>query len=558
MKRALPLLFAALLVFSAGGDTDTGETWTSLQDLLDAPLEESPVYRSGDAIQTVHYSYSPSPAVFRGEMPYLSFEDTPPDGLDQPLTLADAYAHPAIQQAAFLVSGGEPLETQKQLEDLAYTLAPYLPSLLESETAPPEDRSSFTPALIGIYDRGVCALDFERGYNIYYPPELPDVTRNHIRDRLTVYVSLEDGHVIAVQSMQVQGHYRTGSAIPTQAIYDRMLPGILIDAVDLRSEEIVEEGTLPYDSLAALLAAPVDPLPEPEGGDLLYRVNYRPEVLPSPCLHLSSASYPYARAPITLADAFCDPAMQQAAYSVSQGEPVFDVETLSRMAWAVAPGLSRYPDLALYYEGEEPVWMPEKAILYHNEVWVVLYKLQEEYEHTHDFSHNKRNYRYNDLPDAALVAFSATDGHVLYLQNNWNQLLPGIVENAAEAPVAPLPVGRAVDSVFYYFPRRVWSQNPYSADSINETARYPGEELQAGAARYAEGLDLSRHEDAMEYAWRLLDLMHEQGLYLDSLAPGTLCSFTENLWTLELEGHRDEICFSALDGHIVHIFTYER
>jgi hypothetical protein len=37
-----------------------------------------------------------------------------------------------------------------------------------------------------------------------------------------------------------------------------------------------------------------------------------------------------------------------------------------------------------------------------------------------------------------------------------------------------------------------------------------------------------------------------------------LYSFTENLWTLELEGHRDEICFSALDGHIVHIFTYER
>ena len=62
----------------------------------------------------------------------------------------------------------------------------------------------------------------------------------------------------------------------------------------------------------------------------------------------------------------------------------------------------------------------------------------------------------------------------------------------------------------------------------------------------------------MEYAWRLLDLIHEQGLYLDSLAPDMLYSFTENLWTLELEGHRDEICFSALDGHIVHIFTYER
>ena len=82
----------------------------------------------------------------------------------------------------------------------------------------------------------------------------------------------------------------------------------------------------------------------------------------------------------------------------------------------------------------------------------------------------------------------------------------------------------------------------------------PDEGLQESARVCSEGLDFSRPEDVMEYAWRLSESFPDCG------APQRLIGYSNDIWELRWDNSPVAwnkspvtVFFSALDGHIIYV-----
>ena len=303
-------------------------------------------------------------------------------------------------------------------------------------------------------------------------------------------------------------------------------------------------------TLQELLDAPVDPLPEPSGDGLLFSLRYSAEPAPLPTLSRDGEALP-----LTRSDAYADPVCQQAAYGVSGGKAIVTVEEISRLAWALAPCLSALDEELLPAALEERAWMPFSATQYSDGVWAIDYYLPGKYRDYRGLYLGSCLVSYDEsLPDLTVYC-SAGDGHVICVEKcvgNVRDALPEIWQNAAPATAPAALSGHRCDALFPAAPCQSLVRENGGIHAPRESMRDADEGLQESARARAEGLDFSRPEDAMEYAWRLSTCFTGE--------PTRLIGYSNHIWELRWDNSPVAwnkspvtVFFSALDGHIIYV-----
>ena len=304
------------------------------------------------------------------------------------------------------------------------------------------------------------------------------------------------------------------------------------------------------ETLQALLDAPVDPLPEPSGDGLLFSLRYSAEPAPLPTLSRDGEALP-----LTRSDAYADPVCQQAAYGVSGGKAIVTVEEISRLAWALAPCLSALDEELLPVAVEGLGRMPFSATLYEDGVWAIDYYLPGKYRDYRGLYLGSCLVSYDEsLPDLTVYC-SAGDGHVICVEKcvgNVRDALPEIWQNAAPATAPAALSGHRCDALFPAAPCQSLVRENGGIHAPRESMRDADEGLQESARARAEGLDFSRPEDAMEYAWRLSTCFTGE--------PTRLIGYSNHIWELRWDNSPVAwnkspvtVFFSALDGHIIYV-----
>lgn len=302
-------------------------------------------------------------------------------------------------------------------------------------------------------------------------------------------------------------------------------------------------------TLQALLDAPVDPLPEPSGNGLLFSLRYSAEPAPLPTLSRYGEALP-----LTRSDAYADPVCQQAIYGVSRGKAIVTVEEISRLAWAQAPCLSALDEQLLPPTLEERGWMPFSATQYSDGIWAIDYYLPGKYRDYRGLYLGSCLVSYDEsLPDLTVYC-SAGDGHVICVQADEGDALPEVWQNAAPASLYVPGEGRRCDTLFPETPCQYWGGENGARYGLRESLRGGDEALQENARVCSEGLDFSRPEDVMEYAWRLSEAFPDCG------EPQRLICYSNDICELRWDNSPVAwnkspvtVFFSALDGHIIYV-----
>lgn len=303
------------------------------------------------------------------------------------------------------------------------------------------------------------------------------------------------------------------------------------------------------ETLQALLDAPVDSLPEPGGDGLLFSLRYSAEPAPLPTLSRDGEALP-----LTRSDAYADPVCQQAAYGVSRGKAIVTVEEISRLAWALAPCLSALDEELLPWALKGLSRMPFSATLYEDGVWAIRYYLLDKYRDFRGLYFGFDIVCYDDtLPDLTVYC-SAGDGHVICVQADEGDALPEVWQNAASASPYVPGEGRRCDTLFPETPCQYWGGENGARYGLRESLRGGDEALQESARVCSEGLDFSRPEDVMEYAWRLSEAFPDCG------EPQRLICYSNDICELRWDNSPVAwnkspvtVFFSALDGHIIYV-----
>lgn len=305
-------------------------------------------------------------------------------------------------------------------------------------------------------------------------------------------------------------------------------------------------------TLQALLDAPVDPLPEPSGNGLLFSLRYSAEPAPLPTLSRYGEALP-----LTRSDAYADPVCQQAIYGVSRGKAIVTVEEISRLAWAQAPCLSALDEQLLPPTLEERGWMPFSATQYSDGIWAIDYYLPGKYRDYRGLYLGSCLVSYDEsLPDLTVYC-SAGDGHVICVEKrvgNVREALSEIWQNAASASTWEPGNGHRCDALFLTAPCQSLVRENGGIHAPRESMRDPDEGLQESARARAEGLDFSRPEDVMEYAWRVSEAFPDCG------EPQRLICYSNDIWELRWDNSPVAwnkspvtVFFSGLDGHIIYV-----
>ena len=305
-------------------------------------------------------------------------------------------------------------------------------------------------------------------------------------------------------------------------------------------------------TLQALLDAPVDPLPEPDGEG--YLISFRFSEDPAP---LPSYSFDGEPVPLTPRDVYADPLLQQAAYAVCGGEPLESAKKIARLAWSLAPCLSSLDEELLPATLEERGWMPFSATYYADGVWAIDYYLPGKYWEFRGLYMGRDTLFYDDtLPDLTVYC-SVGDGHVICVekrQGNSSEALPEVWQNAAPATAPAAISGHRCDTLFPETPCQYWGGENGARYGLRESLRDADEGLQENARVCSEGLDFSRPEDVMEYAWRLSEAFPDCG------EPQRLICYSNDICELRWDNspvawNRSPVTvfFSGLDGHIIYV-----
>lgn len=327
----------------------------------------------------------------------------------------------------------------------------------------------------------------------------------------------------------------------------RLLPLLLAALLLLSACGLGESRTL-----QALLDAPVDPLPEPSGEGFLISFRFSEDPAPLP-----SFSFDGEPVPLTPRDVYADPVFQQVAHAVSGGEPLDSAKKIARLAWALAPCLSALDEELLPAALEERAWMPFSATQYSDGVWAIDYYLPGKYWDYRGLYMGSCLVSYDEtLPDLTVYC-SAGDGHVICVEKcvgNVRDALPEVWQNAAPATAPAAISGHRCDALFPAAPCQSLVRENGGIHAPRESMRDPDEGLQESARARAEGLDFSRPEDAMEYAWRLSESFPDCG------APQRLIGYSNDIWELRWDNSPVAwskspvtVFFSALDGHIIYV-----
>jgi hypothetical protein len=160
------------------------------------------------------------------------------------------------------------------------------------------------------------------------------------------------------------------------------------------------------------------------------------------------------------------------------------------------------------------------------------------------------------LPDLTVYC-SAGDGHVICVEKcvgNVRDALPEIWQNAAPATAPAALSGHRCDALFLTAPCQSLVEENGGRHAPRESMRDPDEGLQESARVCSEGLDFSRPEDVMEYAWRLSEAFPDCG------EPQRLICYSNEIWELRWDNSPVAwskspvtVFFSALDGHIIYV-----
>ncbi len=293
----------------------------------------------------------------------------------------------------------------------------------------------------------------------------------------------------------------------------------------------------------------MDPLPEPSGDGLLFSLRYAAEPAPLPTLSRDGEALP-----LTRSDAYADPVCQQAAYGVSGGKAIVTVEEISRLAWALAPCLSALDEELLPVAVEGLGRMPFSATLYKDGVWAIRYYLPDKYRDFRGLYLGFDIVCYDDtLPDLTVYC-SAGDGHVICVQADEGDALPEVWQNAAPAAAPAAISGHRCDALFPAAPCQSLVRENGGIHAPRESMRDADEGLQESARARAEGLDFSRPEDVMEYAWRLSEAFPDCG------EPQRLICYSNDICELRWDNSPVAwnkspvtVFFSGLDGHIIYV-----
>ena len=302
-------------------------------------------------------------------------------------------------------------------------------------------------------------------------------------------------------------------------------------------------------TLQALLDAPVDPLPEPSGEGFLISFRFSEDPAPLP-----SFSFDGEPVPLTPRDVYADPVFQQVAHAVSGGKRLDSAKKIARLAWALAPCLSVLDEELLPAALEERAWMPFSATQYSDGVWAIRYYLPDKYRDFRGLTFGFDIVCYDDtLPDLTVYC-SAGDGHVICVQADEGDALPEVWQNAAPASPYVPGEGRRCDTLFPETPCQYWGGENGARYGLRESLHGGDEALQECARVCSEGLDFSRPEDVMEYAWRLSEAFPDCG------EPQRLICYSNDIWELRWDKSPMAwskspvtVFFSALDGHIIYV-----
>ena len=302
-------------------------------------------------------------------------------------------------------------------------------------------------------------------------------------------------------------------------------------------------------TLQALLEAPVDSLPEPSGEGFLISFRFSEDPAPLP-----SFSFDGEPVPLTPRDVYADPVFQQVAHAVSGGEPLDSAKKIARLAWALAPCLSVLDEDLLPWALKGLSRMPFSATLYEDGVWAIRYYLPDKYRDFRGLTFGFDAVCYDDsLPDLTVYC-SAGDGHVICVQADEGDALPEVWQNAAPASLYVPGEGRRCDTLFPGAPCQSLVEENGGRHAPRESMRDADEGLQESARVCSEGLDFSRPEDVMEYAWRLSEAFPDCG------EPQRLICYSNEIWELRWDNSPVAwskspvtVFFSALDGHIIYV-----
>ena len=302
-------------------------------------------------------------------------------------------------------------------------------------------------------------------------------------------------------------------------------------------------------TLQALLEAPVDSLPEPSGEGFLISFRFSEDPAPLP-----SFSFDGEPVPLTPRDVYADPVFQQVAHAVSGGEPLDSAKKIARLAWALAPCLSVLDEDLLPWALKGLSRMPFSATLYEDGVWAIRYYLPDKYRDFRGLTFGFDAVCYDDsLPDLTVYC-SAGDGHVICVQADEGDALPEVWQNAAPASLYVPGEGRRCDPLFPGAPCQSLVEENGGRHAPRESMRDADEGLQESARVCSEGLDFSRPEDVMEYAWRLSEAFPDCG------EPQRLICYSNEIWELRWDNSPVAwsnspvtVFFSALDGHIIYV-----